>query len=102
MNLSARYGGGRFLSVVSTPEISGALIFADRVRGEFALAQPRHGPMSVGAGLAANDPGMASVHELLAAAEHRLFLAKAAGRDSVRVGDRSFLIDTQSIERGYQ
>ncbi|NJD10309.1 MAG: GGDEF domain-containing protein [Gemmatimonadetes bacterium] len=88
MNLSARWGGGRFLSVVSSADIQGATVFTERVRASFLMSQPRYGPMSVSAGMAAYDVGMGTPNELLAAAEHALFLAKAAGRDRDRVSER--------------
>ena len=88
-DVSARFGGGRFLSMLSPADIGGGAIFAERARSAFKEDQPRHGPMTVSAGLAAYDAGMSSANELFAAAENALFLAKTAGRDRVQVADRS-------------
>jgi diguanylate cyclase (GGDEF)-like protein len=84
MNISARFGGEEFLSVVSSAELNGALIFAERARAALADSQPGRGHITVSAGLAAYEPGMKSPDDLLAAADRALYLAKAAGRDCVR------------------
>lgn len=87
MNLSARFGGEEFLSVVSGADVKGALVFAERVRA--ALPRPGSGPgqITVSAGLATFEPWMKSVDELLAAADRALYAAKTAGRDCIRVAE---------------
>jgi diguanylate cyclase (GGDEF)-like protein len=87
MNLSARFGGEEFISVVSAADIAGALVFTERVRSALALNQPPRGHLMVSAGLAAYQPGMKSADELVAAADGALYLAKAAGRDCVRAAE---------------
>jgi diguanylate cyclase (GGDEF)-like protein len=87
MNLSARFGGEEFLSVVSSAEIAGAMVFAERVRNTLALQQPPQGHLTVSAGMAVYEPGMKSPDELVAAADRALYLAKAAGRDCIRVAE---------------
>jgi diguanylate cyclase (GGDEF)-like protein len=87
MNVSARFGGEEFLSVVSSADLSGALIFTERVRAALADAQPSRGHLAVSAGVAAYEPAMQSADELLVAADRALYLAKASGRDCVRVAE---------------
>lgn len=87
MNLSARYGGEEFLSIVSSADLSGALVFVERVREGLAAAPTDNGAVSVSAGVAAFATGMGSVDELLATADKALYRAKADGRNCVRVGE---------------
>lgn len=87
MNVSARFGGEEFVSVVSSADIPGALVFTERVRTGLAQSQPSRGRLTVSAGLAAYHSGMTSPDELLAAADRALYQAKAAGRDCIRVAE---------------
>jgi diguanylate cyclase (GGDEF)-like protein len=87
MNVSARFGGEEFLSVVSSADVPGALVFTERVRAGLAHSQPEHGQVTVSVGVAAYQPGMTSPDELLAAADQALYAAKHAGRDCVRVAE---------------
>jgi diguanylate cyclase (GGDEF)-like protein len=87
MNVSARHGGEEFLSVVSSADVAGALVFTERVRNALALNQPARGQLTVSAGLAAYDPALKTPDELLAAADRALYEAKRAGRDCVRVAE---------------
>jgi len=87
MNLSARFGGEEFLSVVSSADIPGAKIFTERVLEALASSQPERGSLTVSAGLAAFERGMKSPDDLLAAADRALYQAKAAGRDCIRVAE---------------
>jgi len=89
MNLSARYGGEEFVSILSAADVKGALTFVERVRKSLAEVEIEGGPLSVSVGVAMYDPGMQSVEDLLAAADHALYQAKRAGRNQVRVfGER--------------
>jgi diguanylate cyclase (GGDEF)-like protein len=85
MNLSARFGGEEFLSVLAGSDAEGAMIFADRVRTAM-YARKLHGEtVSVCGGVAAFHPSMRSPDELLAAADHALYQAKREGRNCVRL-----------------
>jgi diguanylate cyclase (GGDEF)-like protein len=83
MNVSARVGGEEFLSIVSMSDEAGARIFADRVRAGLAAQQPRVGELRVSVGIAAFRADMASMDDLVAAADAALYAAKFGGRDAV-------------------
>jgi diguanylate cyclase (GGDEF)-like protein len=85
MNLSGRYGGEEFVSVVSSCEIPGALIFVERVKKAFREAELPHGQLTASAGVAAYDPGMKTPDDLLRAADTVLYEAKRGAGDAVRV-----------------
>lgn len=87
MNLSARFGGEEFLSVVRNANAAGARRFAERVREGTERLELPYGPVTVSAGVAEYEPGMASPDVLLAAADQALYRAKAAGRNRVAVLD---------------
>jgi putative two-component system response regulator len=85
MNLSARFGGEEFLSVLAGSDAEGAMVFADRVRTAM-YARKLHGEsISVSGGVALFHPTMRSPDELLAAADHALYQAKRDGRNCVRL-----------------
>ncbi len=86
MDLSARFGGEEFVSVLTSTDTEGGLVFADRIRE--ALAETTIGTggrLTVSAGLATYHPSMRSPDELLAAADHALYQAKREGRNCVRM-----------------
>jgi diguanylate cyclase (GGDEF)-like protein len=85
MNLSGRYGGEEFVSVLSTCEVPGALVFVDRVKQVLEVTQPRVGKLTVSAGVAAYHANMRSPEELIAAADEALYEAKRHSVDLVRV-----------------
>lgn len=85
MNLSSRFGGEEFLTILSTSEVEGALTFADHVREKLGALQRLNGPLTVSAGIAAYHPTMQSPDELIAAADLALYRAKGEGRNQVRV-----------------
>lgn len=87
MNLSARFGGEEFLSVLAGSDAEGALVFAERVRTALRAQKLGDGPLTVSAGVAAYHPGMRSPDEFLAAADHALYRAKREGRNCVRLYD---------------
>ncbi len=91
MNLSARFGGEEFLSVLAGSDVEGALVFAERVRASLRAKKLPHGSLTVSAGVAAHHPGMRSPDELLAAADHALYQAKREGKNCVRLFGRSNL-----------
>ena len=86
MDLSARFGGEEFLSILTSTDTEGALIFGDRIRAVLSETDLRHGDrLTVSAGVATYDRSMRSPDELLAAADHALYEAKNAGRNCLRL-----------------
>ena len=83
MNLTARWGGEEFLSMLSDTPVDGGLIFAERVLSEVHQAFP-DGSVTLSAGLARFVPDMDSPARILAAADQAMYAAKAAGGDCVR------------------
>ncbi len=94
MDLSARFGGEEFLSVLSRSDSEGAVIFAERVREALKNTELDRGNITVSSGVAAYHPSMRSPDELLAAADHALYRAKRDGRDCVRLFGRTLLEET--------
>jgi diguanylate cyclase (GGDEF)-like protein len=86
MDLSARIGGEEFVSILSSTELAGARVYAERIREELARVELPTGPVRVSVGMAAYDPSMATPDELLAVADEALYRAKQEGRDRIRVG----------------
>jgi len=91
MNLSARFGGEEFLSVLASTDLEGALVFAERVRATLRATKLPRGSLTVSAGVASYHKTMRSPEELLAAADHALYQAKREGRNRVRVFGRALL-----------
>lgn len=85
MNISGRWGGEEFLSVLASAEIAGALVFIERVKARLREVGLSAGPITMSCGLAAFQPDMRSPEDLIAAADAALYEAKAAGIDSLRV-----------------
>lgn len=98
MNLSARFGGEEFLSVLAGTDEEGAMIFAERIRGLLKDRNIDHGQVTVSAGVATYQPSMRSPDELLAAADHALYQAKRDGRDCVRVFGNALLESTPASD----
>jgi len=88
MNLSARFGGEEFLTVMAGSDVEGALVFAERLRVTLSSTTRERGALTVSAGVATFHPSMRSADELLAAADHALYRAKREGRDCVRLFGR--------------
>lgn len=88
MDLTARFGGEEFLSVLGDLEVSDAVRFADRVRQETRALTVVPGGLTASAGVAAYDAGMGSHEVLVAAADRALYGAKAGGRDRTVVAER--------------
>lgn len=86
-DLSARFGGEEFVSVLVGENCDGAVQFAERVRSELGATAFPWGRVTVSAGVSEYEAGMASPDVLVAAADQALYRAKQAGRDRVvRVG----------------
>lgn len=93
MNLSTRWGGEEFLSVVSASDTDGALIFVGRVQSALAELRVRGDAVSVSAGLASYGAEYAIPSDLVAAADGALYEAKASGRGQARVRRGTIPID---------
>lgn len=87
MDLSARFGGEEFLSVLADSDGEGAAAFAERVRMRMRQDPPPGNSLTVSAGVACYLPDMDSFEELLAAADLALYRAKDEGRDCVRLAE---------------
>lgn len=86
MNLSGRYGGEEFLSVLGGEGGQGAVVFAERVRHAIAqLVLSVGSSVTVSAGVAQYDPSMRDPGDLVDAADTALRRAKGLG------GNRCFL-----------
>jgi len=84
MNLTARWGGEEFLSMLSDTPVEGGRIFAERVLSEIHQTFP-DGSITLSAGVARYTEGMETPTRLLTAADEAMYEAKAAGGDCVRV-----------------
>ncbi len=85
MNTTARFGGEEFIAVLRDSEAAGARVFAERVRQALKALTFPSGPITVSAGIAEYEDGMASPDVLVAAADQALYRAKSEGRDRVVV-----------------
>ena len=88
MNLTGRYGGDEFVSVLSTSDAMGATVFIGRVRSALYDMQPSRGRLTVSAGVAQFEGWMKSPDDLLVAADRALYEAKGAGGDATRIYDK--------------
>jgi len=84
-NLSGRFGGEEFVSVLRDTETDAAVIFAQRVLNEMRDWKLRWGVQTVSAGIAHYQRGMGSYEVLLGEADRALYQAKNGGRDMVCV-----------------
>jgi putative two-component system response regulator len=101
MDLSARFGGEEFLTVLTGETGEGAERFAERVRASLEARRWEWGSVTVSAGVSEFEEGMASPDVLVAAADQALYRAKQAGRNRiVRVGKKGRSQDlTVSLSR---
>ncbi len=100
MNLSARWGGEEFISILSQADPDGAAVFTRRVRDRLREEQFPWGTLTVSAGIAAFGPAMGSPEVLVAAADRALYAAKAAGRDCQRIAEREPLGKVDTVGDG--
>lgn len=87
-NLSARFGGEEFATILAGADSDGAVVFAERVLAQMRAKTFPWGVQTVSAGIAVHEPGMGSYELLLGAADRALYEAKGGGRDCVRVAPR--------------
>ena len=90
MDLSARWNGEVFLSILSRCKAGGAAAFTGRVQDELRADIFPWGRITASAGVAEFDTGMGSLELLLAAADRALSAAKDGG------GDRHVIAGTRA------
>lgn len=101
MNLTGRYGGEEFLSILSSSDQEGARVFVERVMEAIAKLETVPEPLTISAGMAVWGPDVVRVEQLLETADQALYRAKAEGRNTYRIsrppgpvaggGDREFV-----------
>jgi len=89
MNLSARVGGEEFLTILDGGDAEEATKLAERVVTACRETPWPWGPLTVSAGIAEFEDGMASPDALVAAADQALYQAKSQGGDTVVSLDRA-------------
>ena len=81
----ARFGGEEFAVVLTETELIAARLFAERLRGTIEVHEFRAGadrvPVTISCGIASITPETREPAALIAAADARLYEAKAAGRN---------------------
>lgn len=90
MDLSARWRGEKFVSLLARCKAGGAASFTTRVMDELRADAFPWGRVTVSAGIAEFEAGMGSPELLLAAADRALHLARQAG------GDRYIIAGTRA------
>lgn len=84
MDISARFGGEEFISVLVDCDLEQARLFAEEIRGRLGALHFGWGQVTVSAGIASIEEGMRSPDVLIAAADRALYQAKEGGRDQVQ------------------
>ncbi len=88
-DLAARYGGEEFCVICTDSDLSGVLVLAEKIRASFQATGIPHedstdGVVTVSIGVASLVPSIrGDSDELLRAADHALYRAKALGRNRV-------------------
>jgi diguanylate cyclase (GGDEF)-like protein len=80
-NLSARFGGEEFISILRDSTAEAGAIAAKRVLDQTRDLHFPWGKQTVSAGIATYEPGMGSYELLVGAADRALYMAKEGGRD---------------------
>ena len=88
-DLSGRFGGEEFLSILVDCGASDAEAFAQEIRAQFSGIDFGWGRVTVSAGVATAQRGMPSPEFLIGAADQALYRAKEEGRDRVCVASGS-------------
>ncbi len=89
-NLSARFGGEEFVSILRDATAEQAIIFGNRVLDQMRSHSFAWGKQTVSAGVAQFEAGMGSYELLLSAADRALYDAKEAGRDRICAAPRKY------------
>ena len=87
MDLSARFGGEEFISILGGSGIPPAVALANRIRVGIEAQVFPWGRLTVSAGVAAYEEGMGSYEVLVATADRALYAAKQAGRNRVTAAE---------------
>ncbi len=86
VNLSGRYGGEEFLTVLPDEDVDGARAFAERIRVEIERLTDETGETcTVSAGVAEYGEGIPDAQSLVERADEALYRAKAEGGNTVAV-----------------
>jgi len=88
-NLSARFGGEEFVTILRDSGADAGVKFAQRVLDQLRDWPLSWGPQTASAGVATYEPGMGSWEFLLGAADRALYQAKEGGRDMVCVAPKA-------------
>lgn len=83
MDLSARFGGEEFITILTDTDVADAVRFAERIREETTRLSIGPITLTVSAGVAAFQGDMESWEILVAAADVALYSGKAEGRNRV-------------------
>jgi diguanylate cyclase (GGDEF)-like protein len=84
MNLTARWGGEEFVSLLSDTTVEGAMVFTERALEAVRKSFP-DGSVTLSAGVARYLPGMDTPARILSAADKAMYAAKSEGGDRARV-----------------
>ncbi|MFQ5536021.1 MAG: diguanylate cyclase [Gemmatimonadota bacterium] len=87
MDLSARFGGEEFLTILTGATAYDALEFGQRVRRKVAELDLPCGPFTLSAGISVYVEGTGSPDLLIANADRALYQAKRQGRDRIFLAD---------------
>ena len=89
MDISARFGGEEFISILLDCNLEQARLFAEEIRGRLEALHFGWGQVTVSAGIASIEEGMRSPDVLIAAADRALYTAKEDGRNQVRIARKA-------------